>query len=70
MESGLEFKEETLSKNVVAQRSVHTGSTVYYVAVYKESESGLLYNPRLLVIEDKNFKIFYTKHFKPIQKLS
>ena len=50
MENGLEFREETLSQNVVAQRSPNTGSTVYYVAVYKESDSGLLYNPRLIVI--------------------
>lgn len=47
-----------------------TGNTVYYVGVYKESNSGLMYNERMLVVEDKNFNIFYTKYYRPIFNLS
>jgi hypothetical protein len=45
-----EFSQESLVHNIIAQKSSSTGTTVYYVGVYKESESGLMYNERMLVV--------------------
>lgn len=69
MENIKEFNKEVLAKNILSQKLSNQMGTIFYVSLFKESETGLLYNERMLVIEDKTFTIFYTKHFKPLGML-
>lgn len=46
-----EFSREVLSKNILSQKWQNALTQIYYVLVHKESESGLLYNERMLVLE-------------------
>jgi hypothetical protein len=39
-----------LQKSILSQRDPIRKNSVFYVGLYKESETGLLYNERMLVI--------------------
>lgn len=68
MDNGKDFNREVLMKNILNQKWPHPHN-VFYVGLFKESETGLMFNDRMLVVEDRTFAIFYTKCFKPLPLL-
>jgi hypothetical protein len=50
MKNKKELSWEVLSKNILSQAEPNKSSSVFYVGLYKESETGLLYNERMLVL--------------------
>lgn len=64
------YGTETLSSKLIRETPGH--DTIYYCLVQKESESGLMYNERLLVLQESDQSIFYTNSIptKPFSKSS
>ena len=58
-----------LSTSILYQEWPTPGSKVYYVGVHKESETGLFFNDRLLVLETRTFTVFYTKYMHSMAEL-
>lgn len=49
MDNGKDFNREVLMKNILNQKWPHSHN-VFYVGLFKESETGLMYNERMLVV--------------------
>lgn len=49
MDNGKDFNREVLMKNILNQKWPHPHN-VFYVGLFKESETGLMYNDRMLVV--------------------